>query len=131
VFDRVVGAEWIRPANDSKAFRGNPLLTFALSAQAEVDVAMDKRAGKPSWLDATWEDRGVTLTSSNNVTYELFRKTFPAGTVTLGPQAGNAGSTSQYLVLAQTSTQASIADTAVDNWYDLSHAGPNGGPLNR
>jgi hypothetical protein len=26
--------------------------------------------------------------------------------------------------------QAGIADTAIDNGYDLSHAGPDGGPLN-
>jgi hypothetical protein len=129
-FDGVVGAEWIRPANDSKSYRNTPLLTFDLTAGAEVNVAMDKRAGKPNWIDATWEDRGVTLTSSNGVTYELFRKTFPAGQVSLGPQSGVAGSTSQYIVIAQSSTQAAIADTAVDAWYDLSHAGPNGGPLN-
>jgi hypothetical protein len=130
VFDRVVGAEWIRPANDSKAYRNTPLVTFTLTAEAEVNVAMDRRAGKPNWIDATWEDRGVTLTSSNGVTYELFRRTFPAGAVALGPQSGNPGSTSQYVVIAQSSTQAAIADTAVDNWYDLSHAGPDGGPLN-
>jgi outer membrane protein assembly factor BamB len=130
VFDRVVAAEWIRPANDSKAFRGNPLVTFMLTGEAEVNVAMDRRAGRPTWIDATWEDRGTTLTSSNGVTYELFRKTMPAGAVALGPMSGSATSTSQYVVIVQSSTAASIADTAIDNWYDLSHAGPDGGPLN-
>jgi hypothetical protein len=33
-------------------------------------------------------------------------------------------------VVVQSSTQASIVDSAVDDWYDLSRAGPNGGPLN-
>jgi hypothetical protein len=130
VFDRVVGAEWIRPANDSKSAKANPLLTFTVTSEAEVNVAMDKRVGRPAWLDTTWEDRGTVLVSSNGVTYELFRRTFPAGTVSLGPQGGNAASSSQYIVVAQSSTQAAIADTAIDNWYDLSHAGPDGGPLN-
>jgi len=47
----------------------------------------------------------------------------------LGPNGGT-NSSSQYIVAVQSSTQASIADTAIDNWYDLSHAGRNGGPLN-
>jgi hypothetical protein len=36
----------------------------------------------------------------------------------------------QYLVAVQTSTQAAIADTAIDNGYDLSHAGTGGGAAN-
>ena len=129
VFDRVVGADWIRPANDSKASKANPLVTFTVTSEAEVNVGVDKRVGRPAWLDATWEDRGTFLTSSNGVTYELFRKTFPAGSVALGPNGGGTSS-SQYVVAVQSSTQAAIADTAIDNWYDLSRAGPNGGPLN-
>ena len=129
VFDRVVGADWIRPANDSKSSKANPLVTFTVTSEAEVNVAVDKRVGRPAWVDATWEDRGTFLVSSNNVTYELFRKTYPAGTVSLGPNGGS-NSSSQYLIAVQSSTQAAIADSAIDNWYDLSHAGPNGGPLN-
>ena len=129
VFDRVVGADWIRPANVSKSSKANPLVTFTVTSEAEVNVAVDKRVGRPSWVDSAWEDRGTTLTSSNNVTYELFRKTYPAGTVSLGPNGGG-NSSSQYLIAVQSSTQAAIADAAIDNGYDLSHAGPNGGPLN-
>jgi hypothetical protein len=129
VFDRVVGADWIRPANDSKSAKANPLVTFTVTSEAEVNVAVDKRVGRPAWLDASWEDRGTFLVSSNNVTYELFRKTYPAGTVALGPNGGGTSS-SQYVVAVQSSTQAAIADSAIDNWYDLSHAGPGGGPLN-
>ncbi|OLE21574.1 MAG: hypothetical protein AUG44_27210 [Actinobacteria bacterium 13_1_20CM_3_71_11] len=94
-----------------------------------MNVAVDKRVGRPAWLDASWEDRGTFLVSSNNVTYELFRKTYPAGTVSLGPNGGGTSS-SQYVIAVQSSTQAAIADSAIDNWYDLSHAGPGGGPLN-
>jgi hypothetical protein len=129
VFDRVVGADWIRPANDSKTATAKPLVTFTVTTGAEVNVAVDKRVGRPAWVDASWEDRGTFLVSDNGVTYELFRKTMPAGPVSLGPNGGGTSS-SQYLIAVQSSTQASIADTAIDNWYDLSHAGPHGGPLN-
>jgi outer membrane protein assembly factor BamB len=126
VFDRVIGTDWIRPAAASHTSTADPLVTFSVATQAEVDVAVDKSAGRPAWLDRSWEDRGTYLVSSDDVTYELFRRTFPAGTVALGPAGGGA----QYLVAVQSSAQASIADTAIDGGYDLSHAGPNGGPAN-
>src|SRR5262249_3618273 len=102
VFDRVIGTDWIRPAAAARRATGSPLVPFTVATQAEVNVAVDLRAGKPSWLDKSWEDRGTFLVSSDDVTYELFRRTYPAGTVTLGPAGGGA----QYLVAVQTSTQA-------------------------
>jgi len=126
VFDRVIGVDWIRPAAASRALGTSPLVTFTVTTQAEVNVAVDQRAGRPGWLDKSWEDRGTYLVSTDDVTYELFRRTFPAGTVALGPAGGGA----QYLIAVQSSTQASIADTAIDKGYDLSHAGPGGGPAN-
>ena len=110
----------------SRAFGASPLVTFTVTTRAEVNVAVDQRAGRPGWLDKSWEDRGTYLVSTDDVTYELFRRTFPAGTVALGPAGGGA----QYLIAVQSSTQASIADTAIDKGYDLSHAGPGGGPAN-
>jgi hypothetical protein len=95
-------------------------------------VAVDQRLGRPAWLDDSWEDRGTFLASTDEVTYELFRKTFAAGSVALGPNTAPAGAAdvAQYLVAVQTSTQAAIADTAIDGGYDLSRAGPDGGPAN-
>jgi hypothetical protein len=83
----VIGASWIRDANGSKTYTGNPLVTFSLSQQADVFVGLDKRDPRPAWLDATWSDTGVTETASNGPTYEVFRKTFPAGSVSLGPNS--------------------------------------------
>jgi uncharacterized repeat protein (TIGR01451 family) len=87
---QVIGDTWIRDANGSKAFAGNPLVTFTINQQADVFVGMDKRVGRPAWLDATWSDTGLTETATGPVTYELFRKTFPAGSVALGPVSGTA-----------------------------------------
>jgi glucose/arabinose dehydrogenase len=88
----VIGDTWIQDANGSKAYTGSPLVTFAISQQANVYVGMDKRAGRPSWLDSTWTDTGLTETGTGPVTYELFQKTFPAGTVALGPVGSTAAS---------------------------------------
>jgi outer membrane protein assembly factor BamB len=129
VFDRVVGTDWISPADDSRTARPNPLVTFTVTTTAEVNVAVDQRAGRPAWIDSSWEDRGTYLVSTDGVTYELFRRTFAAGTVALGPGGGGPDS-AQYLIAVQTSAQAAIADTAIDNGYDLSHAGTGGGPAN-
>ena len=121
IFDRVLGAEWIRPANDSKSATGDPLMTFTLSAEAEVNVGLDTRSTKPGWLDGSWQDRGTFLISSNNVTYRLYRRTFPAGPVSLGPQGDN---NSMYVVLAQSSTTAAMAELQIDADYDTAPTAP-------
>jgi hypothetical protein len=83
----VLGASWIRDAGASKTYTGNPLVTFTISQQADVLVGMDQRAGRPAWLDATWSDTGLTESATTGIVYEVFRKTFPAGSVALGPVA--------------------------------------------
>jgi hypothetical protein len=94
----LAGSSWIRSAGASKASTANPLVTFDLSAQANVYVAVDKRVGRPSWIDGTWTDTGMTVTTTNG-TDELFRKAFPAGSVALGPQRSTAAPT--YTVIVQ------------------------------
>src|SRR5262245_19381093 len=45
----VAGSDWIRTANDSKAFTGATLVTFTVSADADVYVATNDSIGtKPS-----------------------------------------------------------------------------------
>jgi YVTN family beta-propeller protein len=39
------GTPWIRSANDSKTYTGNPTATFAITKQADVYVAIDDRVG--------------------------------------------------------------------------------------
>jgi hypothetical protein len=97
---QVIGDAWIRDANGSKAYTGSPLVTFTINQQATVYVGMDTRAGRPSWLDATWTDTGTTESGTGPVTYELFAKTFPAGTVSLGPVGGTSTAVSMYTIAA-------------------------------
>jgi glucose/arabinose dehydrogenase len=99
----VAGSRWIRTANSSKAYTGNPLVTFSLSAAADVYVALDNRSPLPSWVDSSWVDSGADLTMAESASvsrgFSLFRKRFNAGTVSLGPW-GNTG-TSMYTVIVK------------------------------
>jgi hypothetical protein len=90
----VAGGTWLQAANDSKAYAGSPLVTFTLSAAADVYIAHDDRAARPSWLDATWVDTGVNLVVRESATVtrplSLYKKQLPAGTVSLGGLNNNA-----------------------------------------
>lgn len=85
----LVGAQWIRAANSSKAYTGTPLASFTLNAAADIYIALDNRTGVPTWVDDTWTDTAADITTreTNNViqTFSVFRKRFNAGTVMLGP----------------------------------------------
>lgn len=85
----VAGSAWIRTANDSKSFTGNPTVTFNITAAADVYVALNDAGTRPSWVDATWTDTTQNIvtfeSSTTSRTYSLFRKRFNAGQVALGP----------------------------------------------
>jgi hypothetical protein len=92
------GAQWVRTANDSKGATANPVVTFTISGQATVAVAVDTRIGRRPWMDSTWVDSGTQLVNSEGTPkrFQVFTKTFPAGQVALGPN-GSTGS-SMYTV---------------------------------
>ncbi|ACU76051.1 conserved hypothetical protein [Catenulispora acidiphila DSM 44928] len=88
----LAGAAWVRVANASKTVTTNPLVTFTISKPATVYLAVDVRTGKRSWMDTTWTDTATTLTDDENGTtrtFELYAKPYPAGPVSLGPNAAN------------------------------------------
>ena len=91
----LVGAAYIRAANSSKTYTGNPTVSFTISQSATIYVALDSRlAAPPSWIDSSWTNTGLTLTDSQPAgsnTFVLYSKTFPAGSVSLGPNGGGAG----------------------------------------
>jgi hypothetical protein len=87
----VAGAAWIRTANDSKNFAGNPLVTFRVNSNAYVYIAYNDSIGtKSAWLVGAgtgWTDTGTDLVNnqSTQTRYSLYRKYFAAGsTVSLG-----------------------------------------------
>jgi hypothetical protein len=96
----LTGAAWIQTANSSKSATENPLVTFTINTPATVAVAVDTRMGRLPWMDSSWTDSGTQITDNEGTprTFEVFTKAFPAGTVTLGPQADETNSTSMYTV---------------------------------
>jgi len=99
----LTGANWIRTADSSKLATNSPLVTFTINQAASVYVAVDTRLGKRSWMDASWTDTGTNLTNneSPSKTFELFVKTFPAGTVSLGPNAAGTNQSDNYTIIIQ------------------------------
>jgi hypothetical protein len=90
----LLGAAYIRAANDSKRYAGNPAVTFSIDQSASVYVTIDARVAKPAWVDSTWTDTGATVDIAEGVNtvraMKVYRKTVAAGTVALGPWT-NAG----------------------------------------
>jgi len=96
---RLAGAAWIRTANDSRLFTGNPTVRFTLSQAADVHVAVENKGGALPWL-AGWVDSGLQIRSTDQLfgttiatrTFKVYTKRFPAGVVVLGnPFTGNSG----------------------------------------
>ncbi len=82
----IAGANWIRPANSSKTYTSDNLVTFTISQQAKVYVASDDRiTTKPSWL-SSWTNTGLQIADNESIprTFTLYAKWYPAGTVSLG-----------------------------------------------
>jgi hypothetical protein len=79
----LVGATYIKTANDDKNYSGNSFLSFNVNQDVIVYIAYDNRAvAKPAWLSAfynTGEDLETTDTS-----FTIFKKDFNAGTIMLG-----------------------------------------------
>jgi len=97
-----VGSKFIRTKNNDKNATGDNFLSFDLSLNGTVFVAYDRRiAILPNWL-STWTATGATLVvSDNNYIFDIYKKDFAAGTVTLGGNVG--GGNSMYMVFAQLS----------------------------
>ncbi|MGC9668747.1 glycosyl hydrolase family 28 protein [Planosporangium sp. 12N6] len=99
----LLGARWIRTADDSRTATADPLAAFTITAPATVVVAVDTRLGRPAWVDATWTDSGTQLTDYEGDTtyrrFQLFSKPFAAGRVALGPLAVGTRAGNMYPVI--------------------------------
>jgi hypothetical protein len=95
----LAGSDWIRTANDSKAYTGNTL-TFTLTGSADIYIAHDDRVNsKPAWL-SDWTDIGDDLIDSSGGVFSLFKKSFASGaTVSLGTNSGGIVDSAMYTVI--------------------------------
>lgn len=82
----LLGAEYVRPACDSKTYTGD-LGNLVAATDLVVSVALDTRLNPvPAWLsEQGFAVTDMTLTSSNDVTFQVYQRTLSAGeSVTLG-----------------------------------------------
>ncbi len=80
----ITDGKLIRTRNDDDQVTANPHLTFTLGQSADVYVAYSTSATSlPAWL-AGFTDTGTTVTAAGAGSFKLYRKTFPAGQVSLG-----------------------------------------------
>ena len=95
----LIGATYIKTANDDKSQADENFLTFSISQDATGYVAYDTRATSlPDWLSG-WTDTGEIL-GTTDVSLRLYTMVFPAGTVSLGGTLapGASGAESNYSV---------------------------------
>ena len=107
------GSDWIRTAMDGKNYTSDPLVTFKVTADADVYVAFDDRVvTKPAWFNG-WGDTGDDIVNSEPTptVFSIFKKSFPANaTVTLG-QNGQSKTCGQYMVIVRRPGQAAVVST--------------------
>ncbi|MEK7398347.1 MAG: hypothetical protein AAB116_15555 [Candidatus Poribacteria bacterium] len=117
--DELKGAIMIMTGNDDKASKGAGFVTFNIDQSATVYIAHDSRGEtakggvSPDWLtkDFTFVNGKVIEVSDTNMgTFNLWKKDFGAGPVSLGGNADPpaAGQGSMYLVLLTPPKLASV-----------------------
>ncbi|MDD9266214.1 FIMAH domain-containing protein [Paenibacillus sp. GCM10023248] len=78
--EHLKGQEWVRTAVASRSATNDDLVSFYLSADADVYVAYDARiTTEPEWLTSAYELTGETIADSQPVEYKLYKKRFTAG----------------------------------------------------
>lgn len=96
----LIGAQILCTANDDDTSGGQSFLTFNLALPCAVMVAHDIRLSeRPEWM-RDFADTDLTV-STNDTTFHLWSKEFPAGKVTLGGNLAGPvhGAKSNYFVV--------------------------------
>ena len=100
--EKYIGVDWIRSANDSKGYEGDPLVSFRISDSANVIIAFDDRLTIRDWL-SDWIDTGEDMTNNESTprTFSLFTRKFTYNdTIELGPVAQTSGA-NNYIILVK------------------------------
>lgn len=115
----IEGAEYIKTACDSKNYT-DTLGTFTAGADIDIYIAMDARVSPiPDWL-SQWKKTSLSFASSNDVTFELYKKSFKEGeNVTLGSN-GQSANCVNYIVLAMTEKEIVKGDINSDGVFSVS-----------
>lgn len=95
----LVGLRYLRTANADKASTGDTFLSFTVDRNVTVYVAHDERiTTKPAWL-AGFTATSDTLSSDGGL-FRVYRRDFPAGTITLGGNGGTDNQSMYNVILA-------------------------------
>lgn len=128
--EELTGAEILKTACDSKAFVGTAA-EFTAGNDITVYIAADSRlTAIPQWL-SDWENADISMTTSNDVTFNVYRKNFSNGEkISLG-ENGQTAYCVNYTVLVKenkgqqtTTTQPPIplkikGDVNADNIFSI------------
>ncbi|KKI93691.1 pectinesterase [Bacillus sp. SA1-12] len=135
--DELKGMEWIRTAVGSRSATSEDLVSFYLTADADVYVAHDSRiTDKPEWLLNFYEDTGKRVQDDQPVEYTLYKKHYSAGSYVAMGANNNTSKMNYFIIIKPTNTgEAPIAvspsglkgelneDAAISlNWTSVSAA---------
>jgi rhamnogalacturonan endolyase len=131
------GAEWIKPAMDSRTHTSDEYMEFTMKRAGTVYIAYDDRiTAKPAWLAAggfTASDMTMTVTESGGTvrTFTIYSKAFAQPqTVKLGRNSNDGTTTSMmYIVAANAGPTTSVIDKTLPMKYSLNIAKTSGGAL--
>ena len=113
--------QFIQTANNDKINTSDPMLSFDLSQPATVYIGYDSRANSiPTWLNSWQKSSDNIGVDDKAATLDIYRKTFEAGTVTIGGNIATpaSGVLCQYIVMA-TLRDSTVTPPIVDNSFKL------------
>ncbi len=115
--DVLIGATYIKTANDDKASRGTDFVSFEVNAPVIVYVAHDNRAeSKPFWI-SEFTPAGISLRTDDkrSLGFNVFKKRFAPGKVVLGGNSPDKDVKSMYTIV--------VVPDGIDNLAPMAHAG--------
>ena len=107
--DYLVGSDWIRTACDSKIWAGETLVSFNIAAEADVYVAHNNEIPtRPAWL-SEFTEVGDSIETAFNENFNLFKKTYDKGTVSLGANSDYTNHRGNYIVIVVPTETAGLS----------------------
>ncbi len=101
----------VQTANDHKTRQGEAFVSFEVNGAVTVFVGFDDHMAPPGWL-SPWTATGHTITSDDE-TYSVFRRDFPAGLVGI-PGPDSEPCCSSYVIFLQGAAPAGSDEPLVE-----------------
>ena len=116
--DELCNTECINTACNSKYFADN-CGQFTAGDDISVYIAIDTRVNPvPEWL-SQWDKTSLSVSSSNDVTFSVYKKNFSSGeTVTLGSN-GQSANCVNYFVMAAAKQDSVSGDVNADGQFNI------------